>query len=1279
MDTLNLILLGGFQARTASGAAIPIAAKKAKALLAYLALQPGECCSRNRLAALLWEEYSDTQALGSLRNALTSLRKALPAAELLITQGDMLAVAPAGIGVDVLDFERLVAEGTPDALAQAIERYQGEFLEGFNPRAPAFEDWLMARRSRLREQTLEALEALLEHYRAEQADERAVQVAIRLLTLDPLRESVQRSLMALYAKQGHYGAALKQYRTCQAVLRRELGLAPEPETERLYRDLVRQRHQPAGAVPASATESEHHRQGTLSATATGAPAVGQADSERRQVTVLVARLTETGDALGGFTPLDRQDLASQSWAAASWEIEHYGGLILERSQGLLSGVFGVPMARGNDTERAVRAADAIQRTFPGIGIGIASGRILVTVLEDTPRAGAIAGDVIATAQQLATQAIAGTTLLSDTAFSGVAARVLAEPLAEGSTATEKPVWRLRVLRDRLARSVFVGRRQELHQLATAIDACVETQGGRTFLIRGEAGIGKTRLLEEFITIAEGRGYAVHQTPIFDFGAATGREAVRTLVRRLLDLPPDDSAWQALALVERVLGDVFSAPEQQVFLNDLLDLPQPPVLAALCDAMDGATRRRGVRELLSWLIEALSRKRPLLLVVEDIHWADQETLGLLASIAATVADCPALLAMTSRVEGEPLDPEWRAAMQGAPLTTLDLGPLGEDEALALARELAGPGDDFARHCVERARGNPLFLEQLLRAGERDDGIPDSIQSLVWARLDRLAPTDKRAIQAAAVLGQCFTLLVLRHLIDEPSYRCTHLVEQRLLRPDAGQYLFAHALIMKGIYDSMLPEQRRAWHRRAAEWFREHDAILHAEHLERAEDPAAPLAYLAAARAQAQAYRYERALDLVRRGLLQAHDLPAEFELTCCHGELLHAMGLLDVAIEEFEHALTLPVAGSQRCRAWLGMAAAMRIQDRYTEALTVLDRAEHVADSAQTEELAQIYYYRGAILYTLARIDDCLRAHQRAFELAQKTTSPKLEALTLHGLGNAYYQRSHMITAHRYYDRCMRLCREYGFGRIEAETLCMRGLTSFYQNRLGPAQESIVEALNLVVTVGNKRAECLARAFLGYLLYYMADWQAAKRQAEQTLALSRHLGAKQHQASALNNLGNTLAALGNRSKAEQLFEQAYSLSCETGVAFLGPRILGFMALHTADAAKRRWALCEGEKILQQGCVGHNYLLFYQTAIEVALADKDWDGVERYAAALQDYTRPEPLPWSDFFIARGRALAAYGRGERDPRLVAELQRLREEAAQAGLKIALCALETAIAQHG
>jgi predicted ATPase len=150
-------------------------------------------------------------------------------------------------------------------------------------------------------------------------------------------------------------------------------------------------------------------------------------------------------------------------------------------------------------------------------------------------------------------------------------------------------------------------------------------------------------------------------------------------------------------------------------------------------------------------------------------------------------------MTTRTEGDPFDRAWRARTGGSPLTTIDVGPLRPDEARALAMSTYAGDEGLAERCIERAAGNPLFLQQLLLHAEEseDVGVPGSVQSLVQARLDRLDPADKATLQAASVLGQQFHGDVLAYMLEQSSFDPEHLVRNALIQQLGEEFLFAHA--------------------------------------------------------------------------------------------------------------------------------------------------------------------------------------------------------------------------------------------------------------------------------------------------------------------------------------------------------------------------------------------------------------------------------------------------------------------------------------------------------
>ncbi|HSC96217.1 MAG TPA: adenylate/guanylate cyclase domain-containing protein [Burkholderiales bacterium] len=1031
------------------------------------------------------------------------------------------------------------------------------------------------------------------------------------------------------------------------------------------------------------------------ASASAKEALFAATGELRQIAVMSVGISDFARLGGEVEPEEAHGLLNRFTEIVGRVVESYGGFVDKHMGDTAIAVFGVPRAHDNDPERAVRAAlevhqDASNLVETGpplqLQIGLACGRAMVSGAGGQQPSYTFAGGPVILAARLQELAAPGETLIADAVYRTVSGRVACEPrgdVALRGFARPARVWRVSAMRgDPTVRHAFVGRHAELAQLTGALRACTETGGGQTILVRGEAGIGKTRLVEELAATAAREGFVVHRGIVLDFGAGAAQGPVRMLVRSLLGLAHAGTSAERQSAAERAVAEGMLPSDRRPFLYDLLDVPQTREIRALYDAMDNDTRNRGKREVVTALIRAATARAPIVLAVEDIHWAEPVTLSHLAAITSALTEIPAVLVMTSRVEGDPLDQAWRSSVRGSPLLTIDLPPLRRDEAIALASKFADVTKAFAMQCVERAEGNPLFLEHLLRNAEEgaSDAVPATIQSLVLARIDRLAAQDKTALQAASAVGQRFALDALRCLVDDADYDPQPLVRSYLVQETDEGYLFAHALIREGVYASLPKTRRRELHRRLGGWFADRDPILRAQHLDRAEDEAAPGAYLNAARTQAADYRYERALQLAERGLALARTPAEQFWLTCAQGELLRDLGSVAESIEAYRKALELASDDQQRCRARIGLAAGMRVQDQYDDALAALEPAEAAATKqGLVRDLAQIHCLRGNLCFPLGRIEQCREQHKLALKYALEARSPEEEAQAVGGLGDAEFARGRVITAYEYFRRCVALCREHGFGRIEVANRSMLGHTRLYFDGPTSALEDALASIEAARRVGHLRAEMNAGHCAIFALVDMDELDRADEQIEQTRAVTRRLGARNFEATALAFTARVLAARGQRAEALDALQQAAAISRETGITFTGPRLLGFLALTVDDPAARRQALEEGQRVLDQGCVGHNYFWFYRDAMDVRLKLGDWGGVERYASALEAYTRPEPLPWTDFFIARGRALAAFGAGRRGEGTAEALARARDEGRRLRLMAALGTLEQALASLG
>ena len=1018
--------------------------------------------------------------------------------------------------------------------------------------------------------------------------------------------------------------------------------------------------------------------------------------ERCQVTILFTDLTDFTRHSRDRGPEETHAMLGRFFAAVDGIISTYGGTVDKRMGDSVMALFGAPIAHGNDQERAVRAAVDIHQAVAalskeigvelGVHTGLASGQVVASgVGSETHSEYTVLGDSVNLAARLVALAADGEILISDAVRRAVLNIVVADELGGVEVkGLDEPItaWRLRSVGavESSAAARFVGRRAELRQLGGILDSYRETGAGQVIYVRGETGIGKSRLVDELAMLAENEGLSRHTGLVLDFGVCRGRDAIRAIVRSLLALPAGTPKASRGERAKRAASEGLIDDDQLPFLNDLLDVPLSPAMRAMYDAMDNQTRIDRKEMCVVTLLRRAARQQPLLITIEDLHWADATTLAFVGRIAAISGECALLLVMTSRIEGDPVDATWRQAAGASAFSTIDLRPLRDEEALELAGEFIDATNRFAQDSIARAEGNPLFLEQLLRSAEasEEEAVPGSVQSIVLARVDRLSPADKEALQAASILGQRVVPDVLRHLIDDAAYAFDGLVERHLLRPHGGELLFNHALVWESVYASLLRSQRRQLHLRAAEWFDGADAALRAEHLERAEDPRAAAAYLEAARAAADLLRFDRAIGHIERGLPLAPDPAARYELLMLHGECLREMGQPAQSIEVYRSALEHAADETARCRAWIGLAAGMRVTDEYDEALSMLAAAEEAAtERGLMTELSQVHYYRGNLFFPLGNIEGCLEQHGRALECARAAGNAECEARALNGLGDAHYSGGRIATALDYFRLCIALCQQSGFGRIEVGNRYMVPWLRLYMNEPQGSLEEALEAVDSALELGHHRAEMVALLTAARALIEHDDLDAAEPHCERGLELAASLGAKRFEAFLLIFVGRIrFARHGTQAETTAIMREAVETSRQTGIGFVGPWVLSILALVTDDADEATAALREGEELLADGCVSHCHFGFYRTAIDVTLGRGDWAEVERYAAALLDFTRAEAVPSADFFAARARALARAGRGDWNDETLTSLAHVKAETERIGFHAALGAIDKALA---
>jgi class 3 adenylate cyclase len=981
-------------------------------------------------------------------------------------------------------------------------------------------------------------------------------------------------------------------------------------------------------------------------------------------------------------PEEVRALLEQFFGVIDVTVERYGGTIDKHIGDAAMALFGAPRAHGDDAQRAVRAALEIQALIP-MKLGLASGPLSVHVAlamgdviasrvgSERRREYTVIGEAANLAARLLDRAGANEILVSEEIWQATARLADYESLGKHSLKgldEPVPVFRLKGLREPAADSrPLVGRRAELDQCRGALAAVAGGQAGAVIVVRGEPGIGKTRFVEELQAIGTELGFARHMGWALDFGVERGRGALGALVRSLLDLPRDALSDQVEKALAALPDRDASASDDALYLRDLIEAPQPDEARRLYEAMDAAARARGKELALARLVDRASRRQPLLLIVEDVHWADAETLGQLAALARAAGHCRAALALTTRITGDPLDAGWRATAAGAFQLTIDLAPLTSSEAAAIASSF-GTGEEFATKCVERAGGNPLFLEQLLRAAGDlvDDKLPTTVQSVVLARADLLAPNDRRALEAASALGQRFALATLRAVIDDPRYDAEVLLRNALLRRSPDGLQFVHALVRDGVYASLTRARRRQLHGAAARVLAD-EPTLRAEHLDLASDPEAARAYLAASKDQEALFRQDQAIALARRGLAIATDPKDRVDLALQVSDLELRAGRGREGLEGYRGALADCRSEEDRIRALIGAAAANRLLAKLDDAFAALAEAEAPARAAAADRaLAEIHYLRGNLHFARGEVDSCRNEHSAALEAASRLGSPEWRAHALSGLADAQYMDCRMATALKLFSECVELSEAAGLTRIVAANLLLMGACRGYLCAFDAGLSEMNRGLEIARRIRNRHGEMSSLVGICATMSQAGRYQEVADISALALAQARALNARRFEAAALGQCAELALVQGDRREALGFVREGLEASEATSPGFCGPYLYGLLGLVDTGRPARQAAFAAGEALLAKGAVGHNHFGFRRFAIEMALQSEAWDEAEAHADALARRTAAEPLPYSDLIVERGRVLARMGRGAARDEDIGELAALRAKAAAADFRI-------------
>jgi predicted ATPase/transcriptional regulator with XRE-family HTH domain len=897
-------------------------------------------------------------------------------------------------------------------------------------------------------------------------------------------------------------------------------------------------------------------------------------------------------------------VAADPSALASW-VQHFGGSLAEGGTAL----FGLPRAYRSDAQRGLLCAATLVEQGVARGVYLQAGHWPT----DTPLS--MSGEQ-----------------------SGVwVERGVAVQLAERFVFDDEGgEWlRYRQPRDEAhdARFELVGRRVQLGQLQAILESTQAYQAGHLIYIRGVAGIGKTRLSAEFAEMAAAHADH-HQAEVLDFGTRADEGPLMQLARSLLQTSAEAKAEildEALLLAR--LSALRLPMDHAMLLRPLLGLPQPEQAQSLYAAMTPATRSQRLVLALRDLLLARSIHRPQLVVVEDLHWADEALLATLTGLLQGTQEAPVIWLFTSRLEQDPLETRLRPQLPELPLTLIELPPLRPQEAEALVASFGTVPAEHAARCVTQAQGNPLFLTQLLLFHPHRS-LPASLANLVQSKLDQLTDLDRRAMCIAAVMGQRFSLAALQEVLGQADYQPELPQRYSLVRPlEEGSYRFVHDLILQGIYEGIPKIQRDRLHLRLAALYGEAEPGLRARHLHRARSLEAPNAFLQAVAAEMARYRHEEAMALLRDCRAIDYAPKDEYRLMLLQGQVAMATGQIQAAREHFEAARSFAREERQRITADLWLARVLNMLDALAAEEAILDGLLPLAEALEDPlPLAEALYLKGNLYFPRGDFATSRAYHTRALEQARCGGDVRTEIQALSGLGDAHYAEGQMLSTLELFDHCVTLCRTHGHADLEASNLFMLGTARIYANQTEAALADCFDAAELGKRVGNRRAEVVARLTAGWILLSQGEPYAADEQIEQALTVARGLGSGRFEAFLLESRARVELITGRLAEARASIERAWQLVEQHGLkAFIGPWVLGTRALLEEEPETRLATLQQGEALLDAGCVGHNGYRFLIAAAEVSLLDGHPEAARHYARRLTQLMGAEPCAWGEHHCA------------------------------------------------
>jgi class 3 adenylate cyclase/tetratricopeptide (TPR) repeat protein len=901
---------------------------------------------------------------------------------------------------------------------------------------------------------------------------------------------------------------------------------------------------------------------------------GRVEPEHRQATVAFLRFSGTDALIAEHGPAATGEAVAELVVAVQRAADEHSVCFLEsdidRDGGRIVLVAGAPQTAGNDEERMLRTLRAIadaELTLP-THVGVHRGRVFAgEVGASFRRTYTILGETAALAARLMARAGGGQVLAtadvvgrSRTTFETVEL----EPFhVKGKTEpiVAHDVRSIAGVRDAVERGrpPFVGRERELAVLGAAM-APVRMGYGSFVEVTGEAGMGKSRLVDELR--AQSEDLRIVTTACEEYELSTPYFAFRSLLRGLLDIGANGNGAKPDAGLRRWLAS--TAPELLPWLP-LLAIPldvraeTTPEVEELQPAFRRARLHGVVEELLAKLLPSAS-----LIVIEDVHWMDEASCDLLRHLGGHISRRPWLVCATRRPEGGGF-----VAAEGVPpvpAMAITLEPLTDEAALQLVGRAADGGlqQREIAAIADRAGGNPLFLQELIAAPQRDEAeeaLPESVESVVATRIDKLEPGDRALLRYAAVMGATFSgALVGDVLADDPSAsadseawdRLAEFVERDPYTP--GAFRFRHALFRDAAYEGLSYGRRRELHQLVGLAYegRFADQIAdHAEHLSlhffqaQTWDKAYRYSLLAGERARSKFANFEAA-SFYRRTLEAARHLPD--------------LDQADVA------------------RVWEALGDVLELAGIYAEAAKAYRSARRLAENAG-RETPLLLWKEGIIRERSARYGEALRWYTRGLKAAAKAADEAERRRITHELTLAY---AGVRLRQGNFTDCISWCRKVvdtaDLGEDLAALAHAYYLLHLAYTSLGSPDKEAFRGLALPIfeEVGDLLGQANVLNNLGIDAYYDGRWDEALDLYARSKDLRDRIGDVVGAATITNNIGEIRADQGDLASAEELFQETLEVCERAGYRYMA-------ALATSNlgrAAARAGHYDDGRALLLQ---------------------------------------------------------------------------------------------------